>query len=201
MRVLLLGLGLAILCSQALAQEVMWGRDLIANAVQQAGVYLTPAAERNLRAQIAKDFGEGAGKAGFGADGPAFANALAYGKIYSVGGGGAGFYVANSPSLQAQAKIPGDARPLVGYLFYFTGTKQFALYLQKFGTIQIKVNPVPPRDYSVTINGESCPATEKGEYKVMPGNSTVKVTRPTKPSCDWSGSIAEGGVQLVACSL
>jgi hypothetical protein len=202
MRYLAISLGLLILCSKADAQEVMWGRDLVEIQLQEAGVYLTPPAERSFRGRIANDFSAGAVQAGFPRDqASAFANAVAFGKVYSVGGGRAGYYVANSPSLDAAAKIPGDAAPLVRYLFSFTNREKLSVYLQKFSTIKINVDPVPPRDYSVVINDDMCPATEKGEYKVLPGKSTVKVTRLPKPSCDWSGTIQEGGTQLVACKF
>jgi hypothetical protein len=180
----------------------MWARDLVATRLQEAGVYLTPTAERNFRTTIASDFAAGAGQAGFsGPQIPAFANAIAFGKIYSVGGGRSGYYVANSPNPGETTSIPGDKAPAVSFLFSFITNEKFNIYLQKFSTIKITVDPVPPRDYGVVINGDNCPATEKGEYKVMPGASIVKVTRATKPSCEWRGSIAEGATQFVACKL
>src|SRR5262249_1648267 len=205
MKYLTIGFGLVILCSEAVAQQVIWARDLVTTGLQEAGVYLTATAENNLRRQIGNDFVKNV-PAGFSSNPSAFANAVAFGKIYSVGSGRVRWYVPNleegSNSLDdAPAKIPADATPSVRYLFSFTTVERLNTYLQKFSTIKINVEPVPPRDYAVVINGENCPATEKGEYKVMPGESTVKVTRPPKPSCDWSGSIAEGATQLVACKL
>src|SRR4051794_24960436 len=39
-----------------------------------------------------------------------------------------------------------------------------SLWLVRFPTIRLNVNPTAPRDYVVSINGEDCPATEKGLY-------------------------------------
>jgi hypothetical protein len=56
----------------------------------------------------------------------------------------------------------------------------FSAFVDKFATVHLTVKPVPPRDYQVVINGESCPATIRGLYRVSPGTTVVNVTRPKK---------------------
>lgn len=74
-------------------------------------------------------------------------------------------------------------------------------FLHEFPTIRLEVKPTPPRDYKVVINGEDCPATESGLYRVPPGDTTVNVTRADKPACTWSGQIQSGKEQLVSCQF
>jgi hypothetical protein len=199
------GFGFVIFCSGAVAQVRWEERDLVATGLQEAGVYMTPTAERNLRRQIADDFGKGAQQVGFTPEQTfSFGNAIAFGaKIRSVpqADGRPGFYDVE-PNLAPfpYARIPANT-PLVSYLLSFTSKERLSMYLQKFSTIKISVEPAPPRDYRVVINGDDCPATEKSEYKVMPGQSTVKVTRSPKPTCEWTGPIAAGATQLVPCRL
>src|SRR5262245_59999176 len=42
-------------------------------------------------------------------------------------------------------------------------------WMARFPTIYLIVQPIPPRDYSISINGENCPATERSLYKVPAG--------------------------------
>jgi len=90
---------------------------------------------------------------------------------------------------------------MVNYLLSFRSVQSATAFFEKYSTIKLIVNPAPPRDYKVIVNGEECPATEAGTYKVMPGESVVNATRPSKPQCEWHGPIAPGAVQEVNCSL
>jgi hypothetical protein len=74
-------------------------------------------------------------------------------------------------------------------------------WLERFPTIHLIVQPVPPRDYNVTINGEDCPTTERGLYKVPFGRVEVRVERTGKPSCLWNGQLVDGRTQEVACNF
>ena len=87
------------------------------------------------------------------------------------------------------------------YLLSFASIQHATGLLERFSTIKLTVKPAPPRDYKVIVNGEECPATEAGIYKVMAGVSVINATRPDKPKCEWHGSIAPGGVQEVNCQL
>jgi hypothetical protein len=77
----------------------------------------------------------------------------------------------------------------------------YAGFLQQFGTVRLVVQPVPPRDYKVIINGEVCPATKLSLYKVLPGAAAVEVNRIGKTSCSWVGQIPSGGEQVVECKF
>jgi hypothetical protein len=74
-------------------------------------------------------------------------------------------------------------------------------WLEKFPTIRLIVQPAPPRDYSVAINGEDCPATERGLYKVPSGSVEVRVVRAGKPPCVWTGNLTYGRTQDVPCDF
>jgi hypothetical protein len=78
---------------------------------------------------------------------------------------------------------------------------RISTWLERFPTIRLIVQPAPPRDYSVAINGEFCPPTERGLYKVPAGPVEVRVTRGAKPPCVWSGNLADGLTQEVPCAL
>lgn len=73
--------------------------------------------------------------------------------------------------------------------------------LTRYPTVILAVQPVPPRDYSVRINGEELPVSEKAVYCVAPGSVTVRIERKGKPPCDWKGSVSEGQNQLILCTL
>jgi hypothetical protein len=74
-------------------------------------------------------------------------------------------------------------------------------WLENFPTIRLIVQPAPPRDYSVAINGEDCPPTERGLYKVPSGLVQVRVERAGKPPCVWSGRLTDGRTQEVPCNF
>ena len=74
-------------------------------------------------------------------------------------------------------------------------------WLEKFPTIRLIVQPAPPRDYSVAINGEECPATERSLYKVPYGAVEVRVVRSGKPPCVWTGRLMDGRTQEVPCNF
>lgn len=74
-------------------------------------------------------------------------------------------------------------------------------WLARFPTIRLIVQPAPPRDYSVSINGEDCPTTERGLYKVPFGSVEVRVERAGKPPCVWSGRLTDGRTQEVPCNF
>jgi hypothetical protein len=73
--------------------------------------------------------------------------------------------------------------------------------LSKLPTIQLVVQPGPPGDYSITINGAPYPATEKGLYCLAPGSVAIRIERAGKPPCNWSGTLSNGQSQKVACTF
>jgi hypothetical protein len=77
----------------------------------------------------------------------------------------------------------------------------FDRWLARFPTVHLVVQQTPPRDYTVAINGEACPATERGLYKVPGGNVEVQVVRLGKPPCVWNGFLELGRTQEVSCNF
>jgi hypothetical protein len=200
MKILLAGLGLITFTTAASAQAQ--DTNVLERELQKSGVYMTAAATNQFRQLVAADFVQGAEKAGFTRDQSfKFANSIVIGNIRAVPGGSAGFYVADDGRSNGPASIPANATSLVNYLLSFASAEKVGVYLQKFSTIKIEVQPAPPRDYKIVINGEACPATEKSEYKVMPGESSVNVSRPAIPTCEWKGPIAAGQTQVIPCKL
>jgi hypothetical protein len=78
--------------------------------------------------------------------------------------------------------------------------ENITIFLDRYGTLQLRIQPVPPRDYHVAINGEAAGTmTEKALYKVPPGVASVSVTRSPAPACEWRGLIASGETIEVPC--
>ncbi|TPL71894.1 hypothetical protein FJ941_28320 [Mesorhizobium sp. B2-3-13] len=99
------------------------------------------------------------------------------------------------------------------YTFAWEDTSQFAaiskaldaqmIYaaLEQLPLVTVIVEPVPPVDYLVDINGEQVHSVKKGVYRVDPGDVVVRVARPTRPACLWKGSLKLGDQQTVTCKL
>lgn len=76
-----------------------------------------------------------------------------------------------------------------------------SIVLDQLPTIHVVVEPAPPRDYRIVINGEDCPPTEESQYAAPAGAINVSVQRAGKKPCTWSGKLASGQAQQVKCSL
>jgi hypothetical protein len=87
------------------------------------------------------------------------------------------------------------------YIKNIASSATFRPIIERFASVRLMVNPVPPRDYKIVINGEECEPTERDLYRVLPGHVAVRVSRTGKPECNWTGSIAGGKEQVIACSL
>jgi hypothetical protein len=74
-------------------------------------------------------------------------------------------------------------------------------WIEKFPIIRVIVEPTPPRDYTITVNGEDCTSHNKDAFKVPAGVAEVRVERLGKPPCVWSGHVTSGRTQEVACNL
>ena len=170
--------------------------ELFGPALNQLGIYLTgPVADSYRRAAAAK-FSDGAVKAGFNSvETKSFSASMVSGEI-RFGPQGSSDWI-----YSRDAALPPGEKAKAGYLLSFASVESATTFLVKYSTIKLLVKPAPPRDYKVIVNGEECPATEAGIYKVMPGESAVKVSRPSKPECEWRGSIGPAGVQEIDCSL
>ena len=80
-------------------------------------------------------------------------------------------------------------------------THNVGLWLQKFPTIRVIVQPTPPKEFLLTINGEACPATEKAMYRVPAGTVTVRVWRQGSPVCEKTHNTSPGSTYDVACTF
>jgi len=116
------------------------------------------------------------------------------------GKSGTGKFVAYASALPPRPDAPQQsAGRTVGYfLENLVDAAKIGDLLQTFPQLHIVVQPVPPRDYSVKINGRTYAATEVALYGVVAGAIVmVRIERAGKPPCDWSG----GQVQTVSCTL
>ncbi len=175
------------------------GGPFFDSALNRLGVYLTaPVADQYRRASAAK-FSEGAAQAGFSHyEATVLTNSMLTGDIRIQPGGKWGKFVAKNPDIVIDAE-PGQTKGR--YLSSFLSVDTTTSLLERFSTIKLVVKPVPPRDYKVIVNGEECPATEAGVYKVLPGESMVNAVRTGRPKCEWHGPIAPGATQEVDCSF
>jgi hypothetical protein len=78
---------------------------------------------------------------------------------------------------------------------------QPGLWLQHFPTIRVIVQPTPPKDFLLTINGEQCPATEKAIYRVPAGAVTIRVWREGGAPCEKTYNTVQGQVYEVQCAF
>jgi hypothetical protein len=76
-----------------------------------------------------------------------------------------------------------------------------SLQLERLPSITVVVDPVPPVDYLIEINGERVRTTDKGKYRVDIGDVIVRVTRASRQDCLWKGTLQAGAEQQVACKL
>jgi hypothetical protein len=76
-----------------------------------------------------------------------------------------------------------------------------AFWLDTLPTIRVLVQPKPPQDFQLTINGESCPATEKAMYRVPAGAVTVKVWRQGTAVCEKMYTTRPGSTYDVQCTF
>jgi len=161
-------------------------------ALNQLGVYLTAPVADSYRRTAAAKFSEGAAQAGFTSfETKSFSDGMVMDDIRFEPGGKSVWIVSRAAGTRIAAE-PGPSK--AGYLLSFASAQSATTFLERYSTIKLIVKPAPPRDYKVIVNGENCPATESGIYKVMPGESVVKAARPSKPQCDWHGPIAPGAI-------
>jgi len=79
--------------------------------------------------------------------------------------------------------------------------RNVALWLERFPTIRVVVQPTPPKDFLLTINGESCPSTEKAMYRVPVGEVKVRVWRPGTSICEKTYNTSPGSAYEVQCTF
>jgi hypothetical protein len=172
------------------------GTPFFGTVINHSDFYITKLVAESYRRSAAADFARGAGQAGFNDNEiRSFSQGMITGNIRVVPGGPAGWIVATG-SVVSYADTPKSS-----FLNLFRSTERATTFFERFAAIKLVVQPAPPRDYKVVVNGEECAATDAGVYKVMPGESAINVTRPSKPQCEWHGPIATGATKEVDCSL
>src|SRR5262245_34351879 len=92
-----------------------------------------------------------------------------------------------------------EASVITGSISEALSYAQVGFYIRTYPRVQLDIQPVPPRDYKVLINGEQCPATMESQYAIRSGKVSVVVTRDPKPPCRWEGMLTSGAVQVVTC--
>jgi hypothetical protein len=111
----------------------------------------------------------------------------------SAGTGAAGQSTSNTTV--AASRFEEARRALVGF-------EVLAPRLRRFPNVRVSVQPTPPRDYIVEINGDRYEATEQGLYGIVPNAPvSVRVIREGKPPCAWQGAVREGTEQTIKCQL
>jgi hypothetical protein len=83
----------------------------------------------------------------------------------------------------------------------FTTPQAIGLWLQQYPTVRIIVQPTPPKEFLLTINGEACPATERAIYRVPAGEVTVRVWRLGSALCEKTYNTTAGNVYDVQCTF
>jgi hypothetical protein len=97
---------------------------------------------------------------------------------------------------------PTAERTVSNFLLHLVDYAKIGGLLQRYPQLHLLVEPVPPRDYSVKINGRAYDATEKALYGVASGVVImVRIERSGKVPCEWSGTVSEGQVQTIPCTL
>lgn len=199
-RFLILVVLLSMAASDLKAEDLKYrvsADDFITEWVNTTGIIVTPQARDVVWKAIsvgiesqAKDAGLDAGKA------QALAALMAdAGYVAVVPGGEYGFW------------SNGTSKFAVGSLNEFESFVAVSKYsnvvniIYKRPRIKIRVKPIPPRDYKITIDGHPVDSTELSEYVVNEGTVSVVVTRKDRKDCLWEGELALGEVKDVSCRL
>jgi hypothetical protein len=170
------------------------------------GAYLTVPVRKAVAQARAKEFARAASSVGFTPKETRFAaEAIREGKLYRDTTAASGTTKAASGWTQTfktpQGDVKTNTRQQVGLIEAGMQAVADNTFFETYATIHITVVPASPRDYKIVINGEDCPPTEKSIYKVLPGKTTVSVSRASKQPCAWTGRIASGKKAEVKCSL
>lgn len=78
-------------------------------------------------------------------------------------------------------------------------TNYVGVLLRRFPVLHIIVTPVPPRDYTIKINGETQPVTDQSRYVVQNGMTIVTVQRVGIPPCTWREQVDTD--KEISCAL
>jgi hypothetical protein len=180
----------------AIAQELNYN-EVIGKWASDNDVVITAEGKKWVVDSLAKSFKEDAIDAGYTAvDAKKFSEAIAdYGMVKAK----AGTLVAETASSEIGLAI---STPKGVAFANKVVTVEYAIFqITRAPTIKLTVEPVPPRDYVVELNGKLVESTVRGEYKPAPGPTTFRAKRTNKEDCVWGGVLADGQVQPVSCQL
>lgn len=183
------------------AQEVKV--DVVLNKVidqwsAETGIIVTPAAAEATLKNVAIEFSTNAVKAGFDpVEVAKFAAVIEQGGYVSTVPGG---ITGEGDSGQTSLKFNGSR------LYYETvGTVQPAyvfMQLYQLPTLTVLVEPVPPVDFVIEINGRRPKEIKPdGTYALEPGDINLIVTRHDRPDCTWNGRLDVGQKHSVTCKM
>lgn len=168
------------------------------------GAYLTIPVRKAVAQARANEFARAASSVGFTPKETRFvAEAIREGKLSTtvVAGATQTASVSTQTFKTPQGDVKTNTRQQVALITAGMQTIADSSFFETYATVHITVVPAPPRDYKIVINGEDSPPTEKSIYKVLPGKTTVSVSRASKQPCAWTGRIASGKKAEVKCSL
>jgi hypothetical protein len=202
-----------VICDTAIAQTQTISSSSVNEAVdrwsKEKGIVITSEVRRKLAADLAFEFTTNAQQAGVSTvEAWQLGGAIASGGTveYSTG--------KNSQTLRGKERtgkiiFSADApRPRITgnsmgeWVLHLTDFFKISSLLQKYPKVHLIVNPVPPRDYSVKINGSTYEATEQSLYGVVSGTFTsIRVERLGKPPCLWAGVVSADDEVQIDCTL
>ncbi len=168
------------------------------------GAYLTIPVRKAVAQARANEFARAASSVGFTPKETRFvAEAIREAKLSTtvVAGATQTASVSTQTFKTPQGDVKTNTRQQVALITAGMQTIADSSFFEIYATVHITVVPAPPRDYKIVINGEDSPPTEKSIYKVLPGKTTVSVSRASKQPCAWTGRIASGKKAEVKCSL
>ncbi|MBC7312345.1 MAG: hypothetical protein H5U11_07600, partial [Rhizobium sp.] len=190
---------LALLAPAAKGEEISQQfnyEDWISRWEAQTGEVVTPSAKETALKAIAMEFSSTASAAGISRDDSSMvALAIEDAGDFSVSPKGV---IAKSEAGEVRftwnnAQFAAIANTL--------NPELVSLQLEPLPIVTVVVDPAPPIDYLIEINGERVRTTDKGRYRVDIGDVVVLVTRASRQDCLWRGNLKAREEQQVACKL
>ena len=80
--------------------------------------------------------------------------------------------------------------------------KYVFMQLYDLPTLTVLVEPVPPLDFEIEINGRRLrEINPNGAYAIEAGEVDLLVTRATRPDCKWKGHLKTGEKRSIKCKM
>jgi hypothetical protein len=202
-----------VIANTAIAQTQTISSSSVNEAVdrwsKENGIVITSEVRRKLAADLAFEFTTNAQQAGVST-----VDAWQLGGVIASGGtveysAGKNYQTLRGKERTGKIIFSADAprprtagNPVVEWVLHLTDFLKIGSLLQKYPKVHLIVKPVPPRDYSVKINGSTYEATEPSLYGVLSGAfTTIRVERSGKPPCLWAGVVSADDEVQIDCTL